>query len=421
MPKARRGRHEGTIRLRKDGRWEARIDLGVGEDGRRNQISAYGKTKTEAQEKLRAKAQVTRTRQTSAGRVKLGEYLDDWLIRVKMENRYTTYCLRAGTVKNHIKPHLAQTPIQNVTPSIVTNVLLKLERCGVGARTRQVVRDTLHVALERACKDGILPSNPVSVVPRPRAPRRPRMFLSLEDAQKVLETSRNTPYYAIMVLGFTTAMREGEIFALQCEDIDFERKFLSVRYTLMDSPNGLVLGPPKTDASIRRIDLPQLAVTALREHIGDNRRGFAFAAENGAPIRKSNFIRRYFKPLIEKAGVPEVTFHELRHTANALLASQGASPNVVQGRMGHTSSRMTFDTYGHVLPGAQRLAADAVEEMFAPKAEFGGQMVVKPLSNVADLDAYKTRKALRNAGLRLVEMRGLEPLTPYMRSKCSTS
>jgi hypothetical protein len=111
----------------------------------------------------------------------------------------------------------------------------------------------------------------------------------------------------------------------------------------------------------------------------------------------------------------------LRHTANSLLLAEGESPNVVAERMGHSSTRMTLDLYGHVMPGAQKSAAEKMDRIFDSnsKSELGGQMGVKLPDNVVELEERKTRKALRNAGLRELEMRGLEPLTPYMRSKKS--
>jgi glutamine synthetase type III len=139
------------------------------------------------------------------------------------------------------------------------------------------------------------------------------------------------------------------------------------------------------------------------------------------PVRKSNFIRRIFHPLVEKADVPKIRFHDLRHTANTLLLLDGVSANVVAERMGHSTTRMTLDTYGHVMAGSQRIAADKLDRLFAPSGEFGGQMVVKEATIATDFLSRANRKFNVIRALSLVEMWGLEPQTPYMRSKCSTS
>jgi integrase len=141
------------------------------------------------------------------------------------------------------------------------------------------------------------------------------------------------------------------LFGLQWEHVNLENRFLSVVYTLAEGPDGLALTEPKTRSSIRRVDLPDLVVSALRE-LGPKQSGFVFQSTDGKPIRKSNFIRRVFHPLVEKADAPKIRFHGLRHTANTLLLLAGVRANVVAERMGHSTTRMTLDTYGHVMAGS---------------------------------------------------------------------
>lgn len=86
---------------------------------------------------------------------------------------------------------------------------------------------------------------------------------------------------------------------------------------------------------------------------------------------------------------------------------------MVAERMGHTTTRMMLDTYGHVMAGAQRLAAEKLDALFAPSPEFGGQMVVKEASTAVDLFKTPGRKFNVIKALSLVEMGGLEPPTPY--------
>jgi integrase len=212
----------------------------------------------------------------------------------------------------------------------------------------------------------------------------------------------------------------GRIFALQWEHVDLENGFLSVVYTLAEGPNGLVLPEPKTSSSCRPIDLPNVTVSALR-NLGPKESGFVFQSSDGKLVQKSNFIRRVCHPLIEQAKVPQITFHALRHTADTHLLISGVSPNVVAALMGHSTRRMTLDTYGHVLAGSQRAAADKLDKLFAPSPQFGGQMVVKEATIATDLRGHAKRNFNVVKALSLVEMWGLEPQTPYMRSKCSTS
>jgi hypothetical protein len=111
----------------------------------------------------------------------------------------------------------------------------------------------------------------------------------------------------------------------------------------------------------------------------------------------------------------------LRHIANTLLLLDGVSPNVLAERMGHSTTRMTLDTYGHVLAGSQRLAVDKLNRLFDPSPEFGGQMVVKEATITTAFTPQAKRKLNVIKALSMVEMRGLEPLTPCLQSRCSTS
>jgi len=81
------------------------------------------------------------------------------------------------------------------------------------------------------------------------------------------------------------------------------------------------------------------------------------------PPRKSNLIRQGFRPLLARAGLPEIRFHDLRHTSATLLLAQGVHPKIVLERLGHSTIAMTLDTYSHVLPTLQREAADRLGDL----------------------------------------------------------
>jgi integrase len=85
----------------------------------------------------------------------------------------------------------------------------------------------------------------------------------------------------------------------------------------------------------------------------------------GGPIRASNVLRRSFLPLLKRAGLPRIRFHDLRHTAATLMLRQGIHPKIVQERLGHSQIAMTMDIYSHVLPSMQREAADRLDVVFS--------------------------------------------------------
>jgi len=132
----------------------------------------------------------------------------------------------------------------------------------------------------------------------------------------------------------------------------------------------LVRTDPKTDSSRRIVDLPTAAVAVLRKHRTQTTgfSGYVFRDSAGGPIRKSNFVRRHYHPLLKRAGLPRVTFHTLRHVANSLLFARGVNITILAERLGHSTTRTTLDHYSHVLTGSQRDAVTKLDAIFGTEA-----------------------------------------------------
>jgi integrase len=169
------------------------------------------------------------------------------------------------------------------------------------------------------------------------------------------------------VLAVTTGMRQGELFALRWDAVDLETGFLAVTGNLQTVGSKLVVQPPKTQRSRRRVELSKTALAALKRRraiVDRDGHGspYVFAGADGGLPRKYNVMRRSFRPLLERAEIPTTTtFHALRHTAASVLLLQGTNPKIVSELLGHADVRLTLNTYSDVLPGLQRQAADAME------------------------------------------------------------
>ena len=160
--------------------------------------------------------------------------------------------------------------------------------------------------------------------------------------------------------------------------------------------------------------LARKALVALTRERGV-KTGFV-SPSDGAPLRKSNFIRRVFKPLLKLAELPDVTFHSLRHTANSLLIEAGEDPLAIAGSLGHADTGMMFERYGHLFNYTGRRVAQTADQIFAALEPSCRNIVVNAADRFGMPRQRKTRKPLRDAGFDVVEMRRLELLTPYMRS-----
>jgi integrase len=155
-----------------------------------------------------------------------------------------------------------------------------------------------------------------------------------------------------------------------------ENATVRVRQTLTRTDNGkrFVLGEPKTKKSRRTVRLTPRAVEALKSHrvrqTEEKRRtgslyqdqGLVFVSESGSVINPSNLRQRAFVPLLKRAGLPQITFHDLRHTCASLLFQKNIHPKLAQDQLGHASVAITLDTYSHMLPGMGSEAASAIGE-----------------------------------------------------------
>jgi integrase len=149
---------------------------------------------------------------------------------------------------------------------------------------------------------------------------------------------------------------------------------LQVRRALTTARGGPRLAAPKTKGSRRRVSLTGAAAEALKGHLERQleeidqagslwqENGLVFVSETGAPLDRRDLTSRRFKPLLKRAGLPQIRFHDLRHTCATLLLTKNVNPKVVSEMLGHSSIAITLDTYSHVLPNMQDSAARALEE-----------------------------------------------------------
>jgi integrase len=371
MARARRGRGEGSIFQRDDGLWVGRISLGYDAQGKRMQKTVYGKTKAEVQEKLeKLKQDPTTGLPQDIEKLTVATYMTRWLEdTAKLTIRETTYASYEIIIRLHITPEIGHLRLNKLTPAHLQQLYArKLEE--LSPRTVQIIHAILHRALKQAHRWDMVQQNVATAVDRPQAQKKEMQFLTPEQVEQFWQVAEQDRLYALYVLAATTGMRQGELLGLQWPDIDLAQATLSVKRSLINISGTPTTGEPKSAAGRRAITLPELAVQALRDHRkrmlaeGLTASLWVFCDTQGGPIQKRNLVRRSFKPLLKKAGLPDIRFHDLRHTAATLLLAKGVHPKVVQERLGHSSVNLTLDTYSHLMPALQRDAADKLDELF---------------------------------------------------------
>jgi integrase len=374
MVRKRRGRQEGSVYERADGVWVGSVSHGYNDNGKRKRRVVYGESKKVVLEKLdKLRTDVRHGLAIEPTKLTLGEFLDRWLETDVRPNRAPgTYKSYFDTARLHIKPQLGGVVVSQLTPDAIASGYTALERKKVPARTRQLVHSVLHRALRRASDWKLIAWNPCSVVERPRVIKIEASSVTAEQARALLTAAKGHTLEALFVAAVTTGMRQGELFALRWQDVDFSSQSLRVVFSLEELNGKIRLKEPKSAKSRRTVELSPLAIEALKVHRAQmETAGFygidrpVFCDSSGTWLRKSNFIRNVYDPIRLKAGLAGVRFHDWRHFHASYLIDQGMSPKVLQERLGHADVTTTMRFYVHSRHESHRKAADAIDSAFA--------------------------------------------------------
>jgi integrase len=209
----------------------------------------------------------------------------------------------------------------------------------------------------------------------PRIRRREMRVLSIDEAKTFLKFALPTMYGNLFAVAITTGMRPSECIGLKWQDLDWERATVSVKRTLRKGLTGQwEYGETKRAGSRRLIRLQNWVLARLKQvrefqaahAVADPEEwpeavDLIFVTEFGRPVNVNSLVYKHFKPILKRAGLPNIRLYDLRHTAATLALTVGVSPKVVSEQLGHTSAAFTLDVYSHVLPHMQDDAAAKVE------------------------------------------------------------
>ncbi len=375
---AKRGHREGSIYRRKDGRWTAEISL---EGGKSKFL--YGKTRKEAQEKLKTALYEQQQGLLITGpQQKVGQFLTQWLENVhKQSVRPRTYERYEEIIRLHLVPGIGHHQLQKLSPQHLQLFYKKKLEEGLSTATVISFHNMLHKALETAVRWNIMTRNTCDLVSPPRRKRFEIQPLSMPQIHQLLVAACGHRLEALFILALATAMRRGELLALKWQDIDTEKGTLQVRRILTKIPGklpgkGFEEGEPKTDKGRRSIVLPTFVGEALKQHrvrqleaklkagAAWQDHDYVFCTSIGTHLNPTRDVLDVLKSLLEKAGLPNIRFHDLRHSSATMLFGMKVHPKIVQELLGHSQISITMDIYSHVLPTMQEETMSKINEAF---------------------------------------------------------
>lgn len=381
--KAMATRKTGQLIEREKGVWTVRIYLGEDASGKRLYHNETTKgAKKDAQKRL---TQVLREKDSGvyvqSSVMTLNDFLDKWLAEsASLKIRERTLNGYESLLKCHIREKLGAKRLSDVQLLEVQKLYNEMNKANFSPKTIRHVHNVLSSAFKQAVKWKMLMQNPCDFCDLPRQVKTEMKCFTPDEAKLFLEAAENEKFYALFYLAIETGMRPEEYLGLKWQDIDFEQRTLSVQRALVERRGGgFIFDELKTSRSRRSIPLSNSVINVLKIHrrnqleermkIGAGYQNFdvVFASEVGTPMMHRNLLRRHFKPLLAKAGLPDIRLYDLRHTTATLLLSAGQNPKIVSERLGHASIVLTLDTYSHVLPTMQRDATNEIEAIFLRK------------------------------------------------------
>ncbi len=278
--------------------------------------------------------------------------------------------LREGTMdakepvfRHHILPYFANRPINSITPADIRAWQNQIIAKGLSEGYLHRIQGLLGAAMNYAVKYYNLPFNPCSRAGTMGKPMNSINFWTLDQYNSFIQHVEDVRARTAFQLLFYSGMRFGELLALTLEDCDFQEGAISITKTFHAKRGGGVTGPPKTANSIRRISMPETIMREVQAYTG---RIYGLQPTDRIFTFTKGLIVGNIERLSQKAGIPRIRIHDVRHSHVSLLIELGFSPHLIAERIGDTV-QMVNNIYGHLYPNKHGEVADRLNQIIVPK------------------------------------------------------
>ncbi len=295
-------------------------------------------------------------------KITVGEWLPRWLA-LQVQLKPTTMVRYEGILRRQILPRWEVVPLARITHSDVSSWVYQLSAEGLAPASVRYAHRVLSLALAAAVRDGRLIRNVAQDVPLPRVVAKPKRFLTHDQVQTLAEACE--PYDTVIRVLAYAGLRWGELVALTVRRVDLLRRRLEIVEAITEVHGKVIVGTTK-NYQRRSVPIPRFLADELAVHLAGKAPGdLVFTAPEGGVLRNTNFRPRFWDPATERAGLPGLTPHELRHTAASLAVAAGANVKAVQQMLGHASAAMTLDVYAGLFADDLDAVADQLDRAFA--------------------------------------------------------
>lgn len=365
----------GNLTKRGKDTWRIRVGFGETPDGKRKSHTEtfYGPKKDAEKRLTEILGQKNKGTFVWSKKTTLNQWLDHWLAtNVKAHVAQTTHGQYTRTAKLYIRPTLGEKRLSEIEQLDVQCLYNQLSLDGYSPRTIRYAHAVLRASYRDAIRAKKVAVNPCIDVQLPKRTKQKCKSMTLDQAQAFLAASYPDRRGLVYRLMLETGMRTEETLGLQWQDIDFREGKLMVQRALVfpkEKDQQWYFADPKTESSVRAIELSRRMLDELRAHqldqvalmrklgLGYQRLDLVFATDFGAPLDGANLRRRTFRKICKAAGIEGFTPHKLRHSVASLMMARGEHPKVIAERLGHADEKFTISTYSHAMPGMDRAAS----------------------------------------------------------------
>ena len=381
----KRANGEGTICKRKNGGYEGRVTTGRDADGKLIRTTVYGKTREEVSKKINAILNdLQNGTYIKPEKITFGEWLDTWSTDYLGGVKESTATQYKYHIKFNIKPYLGDIPLQKLDNRMIQNLYkTRMEKAPEGGKVLSPksiknLHGVISKSLSKAVQIGFIRSNPATGCELPRIEKKEMNVLKDEYIGKFLEEIKGKQYEELFFVDLFTGMREGEIIGLTWDYVDFDNEIIHVvrqlkrkqgtnnRYffdTLKNGKTRDIVPAPFVFDVLRKVKKEQAENQLKYGSSYENKDNLVFTNELGNHIG-IEALWQAFKRRAEAIGIPDLRFHDLRHSYATISLQNGDNYKVLSEQLGHATVAFTMDVYGHVTDKMQRDSADRMQNFY---------------------------------------------------------
>ena len=280
----------------------------------------------------------------------------EWKSRIFPTLKPSTQSSYRTNLNRYVLPWLGETRLRDLRKGEIQAWLSALSESGLSRQTVKNIWSGLSAVLRSAVDWGYIDVNPAHGVRLPA--RQPKAVVFLPTPEQIAQMLEQLPEpsFTLLLLLIGTGLRVGEAMGLRSEDIDLNRKNLTVR---RDIWHGKV-NSPKYAASERVIPLGPILVKHLEKRLRDEA-SWIFPGTSGKPMDPKNLAKRQLHPVLDQLGIPRFSWHRLRKLHSTYLGDLSVSPRILQAQLGHADAALTLNVYTQVVPESQRRAIESLE------------------------------------------------------------